>query len=88
MYPRQVATLKKLRLLDPDKCNIVRFYHAFVDRGDICIVFEQLDQSVADLMRSRNPHRLHLKEIRPIVQLVCVRSCTFLCIEKPFDSDC
>ncbi|XP_035460434.2 homeodomain-interacting protein kinase 1-like [Scophthalmus maximus] len=68
----EVAALKKLKSLDPDECNLVRWYRSFVDRGHICLEFEHLDQSLFDLMNGRNFRPLHLNEIRLIVQqLAC-----------------
>lgn len=70
MYP-QVSTLSKLKLLDSDKCNIVRWYQVFTDKGHICLEFEHLDKSLFDFMKDRYFRPLLLKEIRPIVQQVC-----------------
>lgn len=75
MYPvmyLQVAALKKLKALDPDKCNFVQWYQVFVVRGHICLEFEHLDKSLADFMKERLFRPLLLKEIRPIVQQVCL----------------
>lgn len=65
-----MANLDKIRKLDPDKCNVVRWYGAFVDRGYFCLEFEKLDKSLYHLMKERN-QPFELKEIRPIVQQVC-----------------
>nr|XP_046274229.1 homeodomain-interacting protein kinase 1-like [Scatophagus argus] len=64
----EASSLSKLRSLDPDKCNIVRWYKQFTDRGYICFLFEPLDKSLLDLMREKYFRPLPLKEIRPIVQ--------------------
>ncbi|XP_035489622.1 homeodomain-interacting protein kinase 3-like isoform X2 [Scophthalmus maximus] len=64
----EVAALKKLKALDPDKCNFVQWYQVFVVRGHICLEFEHLDKSLADFMKERLFRPLLLKEIRPIVQ--------------------
>lgn len=66
----QVSALWKLKSLDPEKCNIVRWYQVFTDGGHNCLVFEQLDRSLYDFMEQRSFRPLLLKEIRPIVQQV------------------
>ncbi len=67
----EVSILSKLKSLDPDRCNLVRWYQAFTDRGHICLEFEHLDKSLYDFMEDRQYQPLLLKEIRPIVQQVC-----------------
>lgn len=67
----QISVLRKLRHLDPEKCNIVRWYGHFSDRGCSCLVFEQLDKSLLDFMVERKFKPLHITEIRPIVKQVC-----------------
>lgn len=67
----QIYNLHKIMALNPDKCNIVRWYSAFEDRGHLCLEFEQLDKSLYHLMKERNFAPLLIKEIRPIVQQVC-----------------
>lgn len=69
MFP-QVTTLKKLQKLDVDKCNIVRFYTTFTDRGCNCLVFEHLDRSLYGLVKQRPFNHLPLKAISMIVQQV------------------
>ncbi|CAG11571.1 unnamed protein product [Tetraodon nigroviridis] len=64
----EIYNLHKIRYLDPDKCNIVRWYSAFEDRGHLCLEFELLDKSLRHLLKERNFQPLMLKEIRPIVQ--------------------
>lgn len=68
-YP-QVQALSKLKTLDPDKCNIVRWHKHFSDRGCICLEFEYLEKSLSDFMKQRYYRPLFVKEIRPIVQQV------------------
>nr|XP_043874600.1 homeodomain-interacting protein kinase 1-like [Solea senegalensis] len=63
----EVAALKRLQSLNPDRCNIVRWYEDFVDQGHLCLVFEHLDTSLFDYMKERQFHPLPLKHIRPIV---------------------
>uniref|UniRef100_H3DL61 Protein kinase domain-containing protein n=1 Tax=Tetraodon nigroviridis TaxID=99883 RepID=H3DL61_TETNG len=71
----EIYNLHKIRYLDPDKCNIVRWYSAFEDRGHLCLEFELLDKSLRHLLKERNFQPLMLKEIRPIVQQVCPPPC-------------
>ncbi|XP_059180221.1 homeodomain-interacting protein kinase 2-like [Centropristis striata] len=68
MAKEEVATLIKLKSLDPDKCNLVRWHQDFVSKGQICLMFEHLDKSLFDFMKGRNYQPLPLMEIRPIVQ--------------------
>lgn len=67
--------LTRLRSLDPDKCNLVRWHQVFTDRGHICLEFEHLDKSVFDFMKERCYQPLHLIEIRPIAQQVFPTAC-------------
>lgn len=53
-----------------EKCNIVQWHGAFVDKRHICLVFENLDKSLYHLMAERQKPFI-LSEIRPIVQQVC-----------------
>ncbi len=69
-----MLALLKLKLLDTDKCNLVRWHQVFTDRGHICLAFEHLDKSLSDFMKERYFRPLPLKEIRPIVQQVCSTS--------------
>ncbi|KAK9535852.1 hypothetical protein VZT92_008207 [Zoarces viviparus] len=64
----EVAVLSKLRCLDSDKCNLVRWHRSFLSNDHICLEFEHLDKSLYDFMVGRNGQPLHIKEIRPIVQ--------------------
>uniref|UniRef100_UPI0037E883A1 homeodomain-interacting protein kinase 2-like n=1 Tax=Semicossyphus pulcher TaxID=241346 RepID=UPI0037E883A1 len=61
-------SLSKLSVLDPDKCNVVKWHSSFIDRGHYCLEFEHLDKSLFDLMKERCFRPLLLQEIRPIVQ--------------------
>ncbi len=64
--------LSELKLLDPDSCNIVRWYEAFCFDGHSCLEFEHLDQSLQDFWKESHEQPLLIKEIRPIVQQVSV----------------
>uniref|UniRef100_A0A3Q3JXZ4 Protein kinase domain-containing protein n=1 Tax=Monopterus albus TaxID=43700 RepID=A0A3Q3JXZ4_MONAL len=66
----EVATLLKLKSLDSDKCNLVRWYQVFSDKNHICLEFEHLDKSLYDFMKERYFRPFLLKEIRPIVQQI------------------
>nr|XP_019942967.1 PREDICTED: homeodomain-interacting protein kinase 1-like isoform X1 [Paralichthys olivaceus] len=65
---RELDALKILKSLDPDKCNLVRWYHDFIDKEYVCLVFEYLDKSLYDFISEKNGQPLLLMEIRPIVQ--------------------
>ncbi|XP_016894080.1 homeodomain-interacting protein kinase 1-like [Cynoglossus semilaevis] len=64
----EVAALKRVVLLDPERSNIVRWYEEFIDRGHFCLVFEHLDRSLLDYMKERYFQPMPLKYIRLIVQ--------------------
>ncbi|XP_030602485.1 ribosomal protein S6 kinase alpha-6-like [Archocentrus centrarchus] len=63
----EMLILEKLRCLDPDRCNIVKWNGFFLDRGRICLNFELLDQSLYDYMKDRNNQGLPISELRPIL---------------------
>lgn len=62
----EVAILKRLQCLDPDTCNIVRWYEFFFHMEAICLTFELLDISLWDYMRETPNQGLPMAEIRPI----------------------
>ncbi|KAK9540228.1 hypothetical protein VZT92_002694 [Zoarces viviparus] len=64
----EMAVLFKLKCLDSDKCNLVRWHRSFFSNDHICLEFEHLDKSLYDFLKGRNGQPLHIKEIRPIVQ--------------------
>ncbi|XP_040003063.1 homeodomain-interacting protein kinase 1-like [Xiphias gladius] len=68
----EVAMLKKLRQLDQDKNNLVRFFEHFKHRGYVCLAFEMLDISIYDFMKERSFKPLDLSEIRVITQQMLV----------------
>lgn len=43
---QEIKILKRLKVFDPDRCGIVRFYESFLHRGIICLSFEVLDQDL------------------------------------------
>uniref|UniRef100_A0A665WGN2 Protein kinase domain-containing protein n=1 Tax=Echeneis naucrates TaxID=173247 RepID=A0A665WGN2_ECHNA len=61
----EVDMLKKVRALDPEKTNIVRFIDHFISEDYSCIAFEMLEMSLWDLVRRRQ-QPLSLHEIRPV----------------------
>lgn len=62
----EVAILKRLQCLDPDTCNIVRWYEFFFHMETICLTFELLDISLWDYMKERPNQGLPMSEIRAI----------------------
>uniref|UniRef100_A0A3B4WH99 Protein kinase domain-containing protein n=1 Tax=Seriola lalandi dorsalis TaxID=1841481 RepID=A0A3B4WH99_SERLL len=69
---REVAMLKAVRALDPDKKNIVRFMENFRFNELSCLAFEMLDRSVWDLMKERDWEPLSVSEIRPVTHQLLV----------------
>lgn len=63
--------LTKLRQLDADGCNVVRFHEHFVEDDHPCLVFEMLDVSLHDFIYERRGIGLPLADIRAIMQQVC-----------------
>uniref|UniRef100_A0AAQ4QXS5 Protein kinase domain-containing protein n=1 Tax=Gasterosteus aculeatus aculeatus TaxID=481459 RepID=A0AAQ4QXS5_GASAC len=70
-YAKEVKMLEKLRTLDPERNNLVRFMDSFIDDDMSCIAFECLDRSLWDLILQRE-ERLTLNEIRPITHQLLV----------------
>ncbi|XP_044195963.1 homeodomain-interacting protein kinase 2-like [Thunnus albacares] len=64
---KELAILKSLQTLDPDKCNIIRWNGSFLHEERICLEFELLDQSLFDFMEQRCNQPLPIKELRPVV---------------------
>ncbi|XP_045901918.1 homeodomain-interacting protein kinase 2-like [Micropterus dolomieu] len=69
---REAFALKKLRVLDLNKSNLVKFFESFEHRGQMCLVLEMLDKSLHDLMIERRNRPLRLSEIRVISQQMLV----------------
>ncbi|KAK2910683.1 hypothetical protein Q8A73_008398 [Channa argus] len=69
---REVAILKKLRELDHDKSNLVKFAEHFMYKGCMCLAFELLDLSIWQFIKKRKFKPLHLSEIRVITQQMLV----------------
>ncbi|KAK2825851.1 hypothetical protein Q5P01_020065 [Channa striata] len=68
----EIANLKALQAIDPDKNNIVRFIENFRFHEMSCLVFEMLDKSIWDLIKKRFWPQCGLSEIRPIAQQLLV----------------
>uniref|UniRef100_A0A3Q3C3A8 Protein kinase domain-containing protein n=1 Tax=Haplochromis burtoni TaxID=8153 RepID=A0A3Q3C3A8_HAPBU len=64
----EIFILEKLRRLDGDTCNIVKWNGYFLDGKRICLNFELLDQNLWDYMKDRNHQGLPIRELRPILQ--------------------
>ncbi len=69
---KEVDTLEKLKELDENKNNLVRFIEHFVCQHHVCLVFEMLDTSLHGLMQERRFEPLPLSEIRVITQQMLV----------------
>uniref|UniRef100_A0A665WBB5 Protein kinase domain-containing protein n=1 Tax=Echeneis naucrates TaxID=173247 RepID=A0A665WBB5_ECHNA len=69
---REVAMLKAVSVLDPNKNNIVRFIDDFTYHGHFCLAFEMLDMSLLDLLKKRQWKPLNLNELRPVTHQLLV----------------
>uniref|UniRef100_A0A665U9W3 Protein kinase domain-containing protein n=1 Tax=Echeneis naucrates TaxID=173247 RepID=A0A665U9W3_ECHNA len=69
---REVAMLKAVSVLDPNKNNIVRFIDDFTYHGHFCLAFEMLDMSLWDLLKKRQWKPLNLNELRPVAHQLLV----------------
>uniref|UniRef100_A0A3B4TW54 Protein kinase domain-containing protein n=1 Tax=Seriola dumerili TaxID=41447 RepID=A0A3B4TW54_SERDU len=69
---REVIILNRLKKLDRDKNNLIKFTEQFEDKGHVCLVFEILDISIEDLIQRMTFKPLHLSEIRVIAQQMLV----------------
>ncbi|XP_025767751.1 uncharacterized protein LOC112848317 [Oreochromis niloticus] len=63
----EIYILEKLRSLDADRCNIVKWNDFFIDGDRICLNFELLDESLWRYMRYRGNRVLPVREIRPVL---------------------
>uniref|UniRef100_A0A3Q1BMF6 Protein kinase domain-containing protein n=1 Tax=Amphiprion ocellaris TaxID=80972 RepID=A0A3Q1BMF6_AMPOC len=68
----EVEVMCKLRQLDADKHNLVKFIEHFEHKGQFCLTFEMLDLSLFDFLIERNLKPLHVAEIRVIAQQMFV----------------
>nr|XP_033965522.1 uncharacterized protein LOC117466419 [Pseudochaenichthys georgianus] len=67
----EVRMLEKIRKLDPEKNNLIRFIDNFFFGDVSCLAFEILDQSLFDFMINRKK-AFTLNEIRPMTQQLLV----------------
>lgn len=63
----EICILKRLRCLNPDTCNIVRWNGFFFDKDRICLNFDLLDQSLYSYLKERNFNGLTTTELRPVI---------------------
>ncbi|KAF7667952.1 hypothetical protein LDENG_00039870 [Lucifuga dentata] len=68
----QVAMIDAISVLNPDKCNFVKFFESFEDLGNGCLVYEMLDKDLYTLIENPELKPLSLNEIRPIAQQLFV----------------
>lgn len=69
---KEAAIHEKIRELDVDKNNLVKFIDSFRNEQYHCLVFEMLDLSLFDLMQQRCFTPLGLPQIRVITQQMLV----------------
>uniref|UniRef100_A0A3P8TPI8 Protein kinase domain-containing protein n=1 Tax=Amphiprion percula TaxID=161767 RepID=A0A3P8TPI8_AMPPE len=69
---REVKSLCKLKQLDADTHNVVKFIEHFEYKGRFCLIFELLDLNLVHYMESRDWRPLNAAEIRPIAQQMLV----------------
>uniref|UniRef100_A0A3Q1CI73 Protein kinase domain-containing protein n=1 Tax=Amphiprion ocellaris TaxID=80972 RepID=A0A3Q1CI73_AMPOC len=69
---REIECLCKLKQLDADTHNVVKFIEHFEYKGRFCLIFEMLDLDLFDFLESRNWRPLNAAEIRPIAQQMLV----------------
>ncbi|KAM9778138.1 homeodomain-interacting protein kinase 2-like [Syngnathus typhle] len=63
----EIAVLKQLQRLDPDRCHIVRWTDFFFDKYLICLNFELLDQSLNEFQQEQNLPTLSICQIARIL---------------------
>lgn len=66
----EVAMLKRLRCLDPDTCNIIRWNEFFFHKDMICLNFELLDFSLRDFLIDREYVPLPMSELRSVIHQI------------------
>lgn len=86
-YVPQEDILKKMKQLNSDKFNIVRWNDSFTSAGRFCLEFEKLDISLSEFLQWRHSHCLSLTEIRPVVQQVCFCNTNCIIGSKTMDVD-
>lgn len=71
-----MAILEYLSSFDADRFNFIRCNGQFIAQDYVCLEFELLDMNLLDFLNRKPSHCFSVKEIRPILQQVCV---TFVC---------
>lgn len=66
----EVAMLKRLRCLNPDTCNIIRWNEFFFHEEMICLNFELLDLSLRDYLIDTEYEPFTMSELRPIIHQI------------------
>lgn len=69
---REVAALKKLKKINADKNNLIRFIEHFYHQGYFCLVFEMLDIALFDFLKQRSFRPLYVYEVRVVAQQMLV----------------
>uniref|UniRef100_A0A3B4GXV6 Protein kinase domain-containing protein n=1 Tax=Pundamilia nyererei TaxID=303518 RepID=A0A3B4GXV6_9CICH len=64
---KEIFILEQLQRLDPDAANIVQWNGFFLDREQVCLKFELLDQCLWNYIGAPNNRRLPISEVRPIL---------------------
>ncbi|XP_034556038.1 homeodomain-interacting protein kinase 2-like [Notolabrus celidotus] len=63
---KEIAVLKKLRSLDPETCNIVRWHGFFFNKYNICLNFELMDL-LHYFIRDGEDRWLSMTEVRAVI---------------------
>ncbi|XP_028251839.1 homeodomain-interacting protein kinase 2-like [Parambassis ranga] len=69
---KEIKILKKLRGLDPDKCNLVNFYGCFKQGSSTYIALERLNINIHNYMENVHKTYLPLDEIQAILHQTLV----------------
>uniref|UniRef100_A0A8P4GAA3 Protein kinase domain-containing protein n=1 Tax=Dicentrarchus labrax TaxID=13489 RepID=A0A8P4GAA3_DICLA len=69
---KEMSMLEIIRVLNPDRTNVVKFFESFEHMGLTCLAFEMLDGSLYDLLLEREWKPLSLNKIRPITKQLLV----------------
>uniref|UniRef100_UPI0037E97C7C homeodomain-interacting protein kinase 2-like n=1 Tax=Semicossyphus pulcher TaxID=241346 RepID=UPI0037E97C7C len=64
---QEIAILKKLRSLDLETCNIVKWNGYFFNKANICLNFELLDQSLYSYTKEQPDQCLPMTELRSVL---------------------
>lgn len=72
LYVPQMAILRYLKAFNADRFNFIKCKQGFIYRDHICLELEMLDMNLTKFLKMKPSHFLAVKEIRPILQQVCV----------------